>query len=612
MAESTNPNTINPIATGFTRDDRSSDPFVREAYFGSPDTPGIISQAISAANKSYGTPFQAQGVAGFSPFANRAMEGAYAGIGGYKPYLGAYEDALRQGMDTIGQRKGLINEALGATRQSGEIQQPYFAQAEKQLQDGMQNLASSYGRQGPSARDYQRASLQGFDPRSASAYELPSQFMLPFVSSARGQTAEGINALMGGAVREQQMGTRALGELQRGVGQDQAYRKRGLRELTGAGDEARMIAREIGRSTFDPRDTSRFYDPFEDRVVQQTIDDAFKQSDIQDVAQRARDIQSGGESAFGSRARLTADERRASLGRGLGEALAGIRSGGFQRAQDSALGEFGRQQSALERSGSQLAGLGQTIGSGFDRFGAGQLGSSQLLAGQIRGLGSAAADRAAQEQAARFGAASSEIGIGSNLAGLSEQALQNAISESRFGRGALERAGSFEAGLGRDVQGARRGYSSDLLGIGGQRGNLARNISGDIRGISGDIGGIGQDIAGYGRAYGDLGQEYQRLGQGERSELMQYDQASRNMKQAGIDAQYTADERNRFAPTQAASYVQGFLPQYTPGFSNVQTTYGAPVDPLSQGLGTFMNTYANFAGSQNPNTTQGGGGNYTT
>ena len=64
---------------------------------------------------------------------------------------------------------------------------------------------------------------------------------------------------------------------------------------------------------------------------------------LQDVAQRARDIQSGGESAFGSRARLTADERRASLGRGLGEALAGIRSGGFQTAQNTALGEFGRQ-----------------------------------------------------------------------------------------------------------------------------------------------------------------------------------------------------------------------------------------------------------------------------
>ena len=482
------PASIDPVLSAIDRKEYISDPFVREAYFGSPDTPGLIAQATNAANRAYGTPFQAQGVAGFSPFANRAMEGAYAGIGGYKPYLGAYEDALRQGMDTIGQRKGLINEALGATRQSGEIQQPYFAQAEKQLQDGMQNLASSYGRQGPSARDYQRASLQGFDPRSASAYELPSQFMLPFVSSARGQTAEGINALMGGAVREQQMGTRALGELQRGVGQDQAYRKRGLRELTGAGDEARMIAREIGRSTFDPRDTSRFYDPFEDRVVQQTIDDAFKQSDIQDVAQRARDIQSGGESAFGSRARLTADERRSALGRGLGEALAGIRSGGFQRAQSTALDEFGRQVGARERLAGNLAGYGTQFGD-----------------------------------------------------------------------------------------------------IGGRRAAVARNV--------------GSDIAGYGGQIGNLGRTDYDLASSQRRELADLGGTARGIKETGLGRQYDQAVQTRMAPMQAASYVQGFLPQYTPGFSNVQTTYGAPPDPLSGGLSTFLGTYANFANpKRNPTT----------
>ena len=478
---------VDPVMNKIDRRETLSDPYVREAYFGSPDTPGIISQAISAANRSYGQPAIMRQTAGLSPLEIAAMQGAYGGIGSYQPYLDANLSGLQEG--------------IGMSRRAGELAQPYFA---------------------------------------------------------------------------------------------------GEQDYLGAATD---VARQAAGMQFDPNLTKQFYDPFENRVVQQTIDDVFKQGDIQDVAQRARDIQSGGESAFGSRARLTADERRASLGRGLGEALAGIRSGGFQRAQDSALGEFGRQQSALERSGSQLAGLGQTIGSGFDRFGAGQLGSSQLLAGQIRGLGSAAADRAAQEQAARFGAASSEIGIGSNLAGLSEQALQNAISESRFGRGALERAGSFEAGLGRDVQGARRGYSSDLLGIGGQRGNLARNISGDIRGISGDIGGLGQDIRGYGRAYGDLGQEYQRLGQGERSELMQYDQASRDMKQAGIDAQYTADERNRFAPTQAASYVQGFLPQYQSGSTSVNKTYGMPQDPYASGIGTFLGAYGsmNNTNSANPN-----------
>ena len=115
---------------------------------------------------------------------------------------------------------------------------------------GLGDLMSSLGRQGPSARDYQRASLQGFDPRSTAAYN----------------------------------------------------------------------------------------NPFENQVVQQTIDDVFKQGEKADIAQRARDISTGGESAFGSRARLSAEERRSALGRGLGEALAGIRSGGFDTAQKRAMG----------------------------------------------------------------------------------------------------------------------------------------------------------------------------------------------------------------------------------------------------------------------------------
>jgi hypothetical protein len=449
--------------------------------------------------------------------------------------------------------------------------------------------------------------LQGFDPRSASAYGLPSKVMQPFVGSAREQTAEGLKSLMGGAAREQEMGAKALTELQRGVGQDQASREAGLRELRGGAEEARMIARETGRANFDPRDTSRFYDPFEDKVVQQTIDDIMKGGAQQDIAARAGDIQSGGESAFGSRARLNAGERQSALGKGLGEALASIRSGGFQRAQDSALGEFGRQQSALERSGSSLAGLGQQIGSGLDRFGAGQLGSSQLLAGQMRGLGSSAADRAAQEQAARYGAASSEMGIGSNLAGLSEQALQNAMGESRFGRGALERAGQTEAGYGRDMLGARRGFAGDMMGLGQRRGDIARTGAGDMRGISGDIGGLTRDYTNYGRDMGDLGGRYQQYGRDERNELSRYGQDARGMKQRQIDAQYEADERNRFRGTKAVDYMRGFMPQYTPGGTRIDTTYGMPQDPNALGLGAFFNAYSNYGGqygNQNQNQNQ--------
>jgi len=423
-----NTNQMVPVARSFVTDERISDPNLREFYFGSPDYEGILSEGRRAANRAYGTPFEAKGVAGFSPFANRAMESAYSGIGGYKPYLDFQGNALLEGMGTIGKQKGLLGESLEAYRRAGEMQQPYLSQAENQYGAGFRDLQSSFGRQGPSARDYQRASLRGFDPRSTAAY----------------------------------------------------------------------------------------YNPFEQQVVQQTIDDVFKQGEKADIAQRARDISSGGESAFGSRAKLSAEDRRAALGRGLGEALAGIRQGGFDTAQS------------------------------------------------------------------------------------------RAIAESQFGRGALERAAGFEAGLGRDMAGARRGYAGDIMGLGARRGDIARTTAGDIRGISSDLGGLGRDYAAYGRDMGNLGGLYQQYGRDERSELMGLDRDARQMKQAEIDAMYQADERNRFAPMKALGFVQGFAPGYQGGSSNVRTTYGMPRDPLAEGLGTFMNTYTNYANAGQGQGQQGG------
>ena len=412
-----NTNQMVPVARSFTTDERISDPNLREFYFGSPDYEGILSEGRRAANRAYGTPFQAKGVAGFSPFANRAMESAYSGIGGYKPYLDFQGNALLEGMGTIGQQKGLLGESLEAYRRAGEMQQPYLSQAEQQYGSGFRDLQSSFGRQGPSARDFQRASLQGFDPRSTAAY----------------------------------------------------------------------------------------YNPFEQQVVQQTIDDVFKQGEKADIAQRARDISTGGESAFGSRARLSAEERRSALGRGLGEALSGIRSGGFDTAQ------------------------------------------------------------------------------------------KRAMDESRFGRGALERAGAFEAGLGRDMSGARRNFAGDMMGIGGLRGDIARTAAGDIRGVSGELGGLGRDYAAYGRDMGNLGGLYQQYGRDERSELMGLDRDARQMKQAEIDAMYQADQQNRFAGTKAVDYMRQFMPSYQPGFKNVNTQYGEPNDPRNAGIAAMLGTYRSFS-----------------
>jgi len=126
-----------------------------------------------------------------------------------------------------------------------------------------------------------------------------------------------------------------------------------------------VMGAELPSTQFDQSMTQQFFNPYEDRVVQQTIQDVMDFGEKQDIAARARDIQTGGLSAFGSRARLTADERREALGRGLAESLSDIRRSGFTEAQRAALGQFGdqyaRQMGQINRPIDLLTSVGRSL-----------------------------------------------------------------------------------------------------------------------------------------------------------------------------------------------------------------------------------------------------------
>ena len=128
---------------------------------------------------------------------------------------------------------------------------------------------------------------------------------------------------------------------------------------------ANLLGAELPSTQYDPSMTEQYYNPYEDRVVQQTLQDVFKFADKQDIAQRARDIQTGGLSAFGSRAKLTAAERQEALGRGLAESLSGIRSQGFTQAQRTGIDQFGnqynRQMAQVDRPLNVLQGIGSLL-----------------------------------------------------------------------------------------------------------------------------------------------------------------------------------------------------------------------------------------------------------
>ena len=175
---------------------------------------------------------------------------------------------------------------------------------------------------------------------------------------------------------------------------------------------------------YDPSLTSSFYNPFEERVVQQTIDDVLEAGEKQDMAQRARDIMTGGESAFGSRARLSADERREALGRGLGQALGSLRSQGFSEAQRTGLGEFARQRAQEMATAQGLSGLAgsrlgaqQNLTSQLSNFAGQQLGAQQTQAGALSNLGNLEGQIGQQR-------AQAQQNLGTNLQNIGQQAQQ--------------------------------------------------------------------------------------------------------------------------------------------------------------------------------------------
>ena len=238
-----------------------------------------------------------------------------------------------------------------------------------------------------------------FSPDQLAAMQMQRQSLGmqdPYLQTAAGAYGAGTQALEEGLQRGRTAAIGSLAATRGGVGS----LRRGL------GESADILRGTIGG--YDPSMTDRFYDPYEDRVVQQTISDIMERGAQGDIAARAGDIARGGESAFGSRARLGASERQEALGRGLAEAVSGIRSRGFSEAQRTGLGEFARQRAAERAASSGLAGLATQ---GF--------GGSQALAGALSGLGGTEQQIGQQRYSGQFGLGSSLQGLGAQAAGAS-------------------------------------------------------------------------------------------------------------------------------------------------------------------------------------------------
>ena len=139
-----------------------------------------------------------------------------------------------------------------------------------------------------------------------------------------------------------------------------------------------------GAQAYDPSMGQAFFNPYEDQVVQRSLDDVYKNFAQQDMQARAGAVGAG--AYGGGRGRLMAQERFNQLGKGMSGTAGQLRSQGYSQAQQQAQNAFMDQQRRMQQAGQmgmQGAGMYGQLGQGI--MGLGQTGQ-QLLRNQIATL----------------------------------------------------------------------------------------------------------------------------------------------------------------------------------------------------------------------------------
>ena len=335
-----------------------------------------------------------------------------------------------------------------------------------QVQDYYRSQFENLGAKDSNPFTYSGERIAGFSPREEYAMQLADAGIgayAPYLARAQGLTEEALATQAGGiseakaaALRAQQQGedyTRT------GIGATQAA-ERGLRGDLGAAQRAAERSASVqnpfiqealaqtraSTAEFDPSSISRFSDPYEDAVVQQTIADIQKGQAQGDVARRATEVGSG--SFGGARSRLGQQESTDAATRAMMKEVGGIRSAGYQSSRDAAMNEFGRSRAAQAGAAGLTSGLGA-------QSGAAQTGLSSLLSG----LGAQRYGAGMGTAGALTGAGSSLYGFGSGTAG-QLQGLTGQLSGAQTGA-----AGAMQGLAGQEV-GFRQGDVGSMMNVG--------------------------------------------------------------------------------------------------------------------------------------------------
>tara|TARA_R110000850_G_scaffold63047_3_gene142848 strand:- start:1228 stop:3420 length:2193 start_codon:yes stop_codon:yes gene_type:complete len=697
-----------PYVANVTRSDSMMDPITQQLLYGTDGQGGFIPGAFRAAERTFfdeeGRPLVIpQEIAGLSPDQIQAQQLARGAVGVQQPFINEAISRGQQGIDAL--QSGIGGQALASRQALGQMQEgSRFAldQRDRAMTDAMggtqQGRARAVEAEGRlrgdlsditgMAQDSTGQYIDQLGQQAAQGRRATEDFGMDLakvrqqgqksydefgrdITDSVGMGMIGKEDLSRGLSRSEELASAAaasqrgrldlaetgmkggISQLDRDLTRQLGAESAATGEFGGQLGEARTQLQNTVEDGFSVGDkTSEYFDPYEDRVVQQSIRDASEGLAKQDMAQYARDISSGGESAFGSRARLSAEERAEAMGRGLAKEVGGIRSAGFQRAQQTAIGEDERAKQAQRTASSGLASLaGQELQGErglIDRAGQAsqqQYGAAQNLAGmqQQRAASELAsstnlANTLGQGAQQRFGAgqqvagqvqqaAGQKLAAGQGYGNLIQQTAQSQLGaqqqqNQQMGQqaqqqyGAQQGLGSLMSGAAQQRYGAGTGLGQTLAGYGQQdaaartaAGQQGMNVAGSLANQYGQIGqqqfGAGQALAGAQTGYGGflsgLGGQAQQAAQQDVASLQGIGGQSQMQRQRELDAQRAGLLQAQQAPLAQYQALMPFANMSPTGQTNVQTQYTPPPSAIQAGLGVGLSTLGALGNFNNPN-----------
>ena len=340
--------------------------------------------------------------------------------------------------------------------------------------------------------------------------------------------------------RQAQLGTllsrqRALGESADATTRGRAITAGAAQDLAragrfGMGTAARGIENLFGSTgEFDPAATSRFMNPFEQQVVDQTLADIARQGDIQREQQRAQAVAAG---AFGgARSGIMESELGRNILEQQAKAASQLRRAGFessaQRAQQAFEAQQARQQQAAQLTGALGASGSQAAARAAQAAGGLGLSAEQLAAQQATQQGQL--DLTGEQLMARTGLQAQQLRQSGALSGgqlglaAQQQAARNIAQGTQFAMSAEQQAAANAAKaaqLGMTAEQFASANAQSLASTGlsleqaaAQTGMQAADLAGRMAQTSGQL---GQSMAQMGmqgaETAGRLGQSMSQMG----------------------------------------------------------------------------------------------------